>query len=148
MNKLEDIKIVAADESALPIITGLLKENDLPTEDIPEKLGGLYLGYNWEEFIGIGGIETFGGYGLLRSLVVIEEFRGEGYGSTLCDLIVKEAAERGVSELYLLTTTAPGFFEKLGFGRIARAEAPEEIKSSTEFSQLCPETAALMRRAV
>lgn len=108
----------------------------------------LYLGYAGEEFIGIGGIEAFGGCGLLRSVVVVEESRGRGYGSGLCDLLIEEAVGRGISELYLLKTTAPGFFEKIGFERIARAEAPGEIRGSTEFSLLCPETAVLMKRAI
>ena len=80
--------------------------------------------------------------------MVVGESRGRGYGSRLCDLLIKDAAGRGISELFLLTTTAPGFFEKIGFERIARAEAPEEIRGSTEFSQLCPETAVLMRREI
>ena len=48
--------------------------------------------------------------------------------------------------LYLLTTTAVPFFERMGFAAIDRAEAPPAIAATREFATYCPESAVLMRR--
>jgi N-acetylglutamate synthase-like GNAT family acetyltransferase len=48
--------------------------------------------------------------------------------------------------VFLLTTTAVPLIARLGFRRIERSEAPATIASTTEFSSLCPASAAIMRR--
>ena len=56
------------------------------------------------------------------------------------------AGEAGVETLYLLTTTAPEFFGERGYAEVNREEAPEAIRGSTEFADLCPTTATCMRK--
>jgi amino-acid N-acetyltransferase len=56
------------------------------------------------------------------------------------------AAKNGVKSLYLLTTTADRFFAGLGFRRLQREMAPLAIKSTSQFSSLCPATAVLMSK--
>jgi amino-acid N-acetyltransferase len=46
--------------------------------------------------------------------------------------------------LYLLTTTAREFFAGRGYRAIDRADAPERIRGTTEFSDLCPASATAM----
>ncbi len=87
-----------------------------------------------------------GRHGLLRSLVVKEEFRGKGYGRRLCQELIELAKQKGVEELYLLTTNAEGFFRKLGFSVIKREDAPGVIQKTEEFSALCPSSAVCMRK--
>ena len=48
--------------------------------------------------------------------------------------------------MYLLTTTAEGWFPRFGFERIAREEVSEAVRGSVEFGGACPATAAVMRR--
>jgi hypothetical protein len=50
----------------------------------------------------------------------------------------------GVTDVYLLTTTAAEFFPRLGFARIARDAAPRVVQTSTEFQSACPASAAAM----
>jgi hypothetical protein len=45
---------------------------------------------------------------------------------------------------YLLTTSAADFFAHLGYKRVDRGEAPENIRATSEFSQLCPVSSVLM----
>jgi amino-acid N-acetyltransferase len=54
----------------------------------------------------------------------------------------------GVQTLYLLTTTAPEFFARLGLEEAARITAPLAIQKSWEFELGCPSSAQLMRRAI
>ena len=41
---------------------------------------------------------------------------------------------------------ATAFFERLGFERIERSEAPAELLASAEFARLCPASAICLRR--
>ena len=56
----------------------------------------------------------------------------------------RHARSRGVRELYLLTTTAERFFERLGYRRTGRENAPEAIRGTQEFSGLCPSSSAFL----
>ncbi|MGF1522831.1 MAG: arsenic resistance N-acetyltransferase ArsN2 [Leptolyngbyaceae cyanobacterium] len=141
-NVLELRTAIASD---LPLIQQWLGESNLPTEDISQILGCLYLGMDHETVVGIGGIERHRDDGLLRSLVVAVPFRQRGYGLLLCRLLIDQARTDGMQALYLLTNTADQFFTKLGFEQIARQAAPTTMQSTTQFSSLCPDSAICMR---
>ena len=55
------------------------------------------------------------------------------------------AAERGVGALYLLTTSAEGYFPRLGFVRVAREDLPGELDRSEQMRGACPVSASAMR---
>lgn len=67
-------------------------------------------------------------------------------------MLVGEAERRaraaGVGVLYLLTTTAAGFFERLGYRQTDRAAAPREIAATRQFSGLCPASSAFMVKSL
>lgn len=133
----------------------LLSENELPTADLSESLNALYVcevddeqGSVESERVGIGGVEVHGEYGLLRSVVVEERVRGEGYGRALCDRLLDQAADAGVETVYLLTTTADEFFSSLGFVAVERESVPPAIRDTAEFSELCPDSAVCMRKEI
>jgi amino-acid N-acetyltransferase len=98
--------------------------------------------------LGCVGLELYGEAALLRSLAVAERSRGVGLGAALADAALEDARRRGVRSLYLLTTTAEGFFARRGFERIARDEVPEAVRGSAEFGALCPASAACMARHI
>jgi amino-acid N-acetyltransferase len=60
--------------------------------------------------------------------------------------VLAQTRAAGVSTAYLLTTTADEFFADLGFEEIPRETVPPSIQTTTEFSDLCPETAVCMKR--
>jgi amino-acid N-acetyltransferase len=51
----------------------------------------------------------------------------------------------GLADVYLLTTTAAPFFEKLGFSVVDRTAVPPEVAAAPEFAAICPSTAIVMR---
>ncbi len=53
-------------------------------------------------------------------------------------------ARSGVRSLFLLTTTAEEFFGQRGYARVARESAPETIRSTREFADICPASSVLM----
>jgi len=134
-----------ADEESLAYVETLLSESGLPSDDVRSTPEAFYVGYDGDERVGVGGIERRGTDGLLRSVVVEPAERGAGYGTALCDALEAEAASAGIEALYLLTTTASGFFADRGYVEISRSDAPAGIRRTTEFDELCPSTATCMR---
>jgi N-acetylglutamate synthase-like GNAT family acetyltransferase len=135
-NVQREVILTPATETDVPFIAGLLEENGLPSSDIPEKRASLFLARSDGSVVGTGGVEVLGEYGLLRSLAVVSEERGRGYGSAVARGLCHHARQAGVRELYLLTTTAAPFFEGLGFTRVPRDLAPTPITQTSEFSSL------------
>lgn len=139
------MEIRSANLSDLESIHALLAGAGLPADGVADHLGTFLVCEDREEVIAVGGLEVFSDVALVRSVAVIEARRGGGTGSRICRALIARARELGVSHCYLLTETAEGFFASLGFSPIAREEAPPAIRSTREFSELCPESCRLMR---
>ncbi len=123
----------------------LLSESGLPIEDITAQHLHHFFGCgSGPELEGVIGLELFGEAALLRSLAVTASRRDSGLGSRLVAHAEGHAQEQGVQSLFLLTTTAEKFFLRRGYTRIPRDEAPAAIKSTSEFSGICPVSSACM----
>ena len=81
---------------------------------------------------------------LLRSLAVAADRRGAGLGSALVDKAEAHARARGAHSIFLLTTTAEDFFKSRGYQPADRATAPDAIRTSREFADLCPASSAFL----
>lgn len=92
------------------------------------------------------GMEIYGPDALLRSLVVSPALHKRGLGQLLVAKAEQHAREQGVTTVYLLTTTAEQFFLARGYSIAAREAAPPSIKSTTEFSGLCPASSAFLSK--
>jgi amino-acid N-acetyltransferase len=62
----------------------------------------------------------------VRSLAVLEEYGGRGFGKALVLACVEEAAQLGIRRVFALTYR-PGFFEPLGFRTLDKRELPQKI---------------------
>jgi amino-acid N-acetyltransferase len=123
----------------------LLSESGLPIEDITaQHLQDFFGCGSGPELEGVIGLELFGEVALLRSLAVASSMRGTGVGSSLVAHAERHARDQGVQSLYLLTTTAEQFFLRHGYARIPRDEAPAAIKTTCEFSGICPTSSVFM----
>lgn len=142
------LNLIKAETKDLDLIIELLKQNDLPSQDIKTTGKEFFLGYYNSIFIGIVGLEKFDSIGLLRSMIVKEGYRNKGYGKQICISLIEYAKTQGIKELYLLTTTAEDFFEKIGFEVIERNSAPDAIKNTTEFLSLCPASAVCLVKKI
>lgn len=139
------VHIQALGELELPAVRALLEQHRLPTEGLNAE-SGFYVARVADRVIGSIGVERHGEVGLLRSLVVDASQQGTGVASALVNRAVEHGAQAGLRALYLLTTTAAGFFEKQSFACCPRSDAPPGIGDSWEFRTGCPDTAVLMRR--
>jgi amino-acid N-acetyltransferase len=132
-------------DSDVGTVTEMLREADLPAGGIEEQFGGAFVVAEEDgRVVGAGGVEVYGRYGLLRSVVVRPQLRGKGLGEAIVSDRLHWAARRGLRAVYLLTTTVPEFFEKIGFTEMSRAEMPTEVQGSKEYSEVCPVTATAM----
>jgi amino-acid N-acetyltransferase len=123
----------------------LLLAQGLPASDITdEHLEHFFFMGSDGSPTGLVGLEIYGTDGLLRSLVVPDNARTQGVGSALVRHVEDYATSHRVSALYLLTTTAESFFERRGYRRVERTEAPPAIQSTPEFASLCPASSAFM----
>lgn len=140
------IRLETAAGSDLEDVIALLRANDLPTADVRANAGSIYRASADGELVGVGGVERYGSNGLLRSVVVTEPHRGEGYGTAICDALEAQAQSNGIETLFLLTTTATAFFEDRGYEPTNRAAVPGSVRETSEFTDLCPETADCLRK--
>lgn len=125
-------------------IRSLLVGAALPVEDLDGANVQFIVASENDAPVGAIGLESFGGTGLLRSLVVRADRRGSGAGSRLVDALESLARERGFDQLVLLTQTAAPFFAERGYRVIEREDAPESVRASAEFRSLCPASAICM----
>lgn len=127
----------------------LLASCALPTEDLTDEHFQHFFGCGPEEDpAGVIGLEILGSVALLRSLAVAEATRGSGCGKRLIQEAEWHAARQGIHEIYLLTNTAQDLFESVGYVAVSRDTAPPTIKSSSQFSALCPASTTLMHKRI
>ena len=125
-------------------LAATLEPHGLPTGDLLAKDISVFRLVVDGANAGYGGLESHGSDALLRSVVVLPQHNG--MGRTLVGLLEQEAAARGMAEIHLLTTTAAGFFRKLGYREAERNSAPLAIRQSREFASLCPGSAVYLRK--
>jgi len=129
-------------------VRSLLAKEKLPTQDLSLRDQKFILVKNGSRLIGCVGLQSFGKDGLLRSLVIDRPFRKKGLGRELFERLMGIAHQRGVENLYLLTTMVPNIFKKWGFQTLPKSKAPIAIRRTKEFRILCPETAIFMRKSL
>lgn len=131
----------------LEAVRALLRDAKLPLDGLEDQFGVGYVVAARREgrVVAAAGIEVHGSDGLLRSVVVVPPLRGLGLGEALVQDRLAWARARGLRSVWLLTTTASDFFDRLGFVRDERAAAPAALQASTEFAGACPATAACLR---
>lgn len=132
------------DAESFEAFRSLLKAAGLPYQDINYNDHILLGYYENDKMIATGALEIYGEYGLLRSLSVHDTLRGRSLGSQITNDLLEEAKKNNIKGIYLLTESAKLFFKRKGFKDITRDHVPAEVKASSEFSRVCPESAVCM----
>ena len=123
----------------------LLHRVNLPDHGVAEQFGHYLVVRDGTRLVGLCGVEVCGDDGLLRSVAVDPDYRGEGVGGLLVAGAQDLALRLKLDALYLLTTTADAYFRRHGFQDVAREKAPAAVRESWEFRSGCPSAAALLR---
>ncbi len=133
-------------EDDLSSVQALLDGAGLPMDGVAEHFAQFVVAEDESTILGAAGLEIYEDQGLLRSVVVSPSARGRGIGATLVLRTIERARAAKASDIYLLTTTAAEYFERLGFVRVDRARAPAALAQSAEFKGACPASATFMRK--
>jgi amino-acid N-acetyltransferase len=142
------VNITPANLEYREAVVSLLQSAGLPVEDLPHQLQNFYIAMKNDFVVGAIGLETYDGNGLLRSLVVNPAFQKMNIAAALVNEIENLGRSLGLNSIYLLTETAKDYFGRKGYEQVAREQAPESLKRSTEFSHVCPSTAILMKKTL
>ena len=129
-------------------VEALLRSCDLPLDGLDDAFPkGFVLARLDGELVGCAGLEQWAERGLLRSVAVVEAYRGKHIAqalvadriawakSILTDYSAKgSVTSQAFASLSLLTTNAAGFFEKVGFTGVERSALPEPLRKSTQLA--------------
>jgi amino-acid N-acetyltransferase len=138
--------IERAADSDRPAIEGLLAAGGLPLDGLDRAFGSAVVARDSAGVVGCAAVEPYGSVGLLRSVCVEPGVRGTGLGRRLVAAVEGLAAQQGISELYLLTETAEAWFPRLGYAATTRATVPAALTASPEFTDACPQGAAVLHK--
>ena len=145
MKSEPEAQIRTARSEDLPAVQVLLEEADLPVDGVADHFGeGCAVAKVEGSIVAAGGVEVYGEHGLLRSVVVSPQWRGHGLGERITRDRLRWEQYQGPSGVVLLTTTAGGYFPRLGFVPIARDKVPVDVRASGEFASICPASAAVL----
>lgn len=136
---------IPADDAGL---VAALTAEGLPTADLGRAPQRFFAARLEGRVVARVGLEGEGEERILRSLVIAPEARRSGLARRVLAEVEAVAAADGVRRLWLLTTTAAAVFDRLGWRRVPRAEAPGDIAASAEFAALCPASAVCMMHAL
>ena len=128
-----------------PAILQLLADSRLPVDGLLPHLSTALVARVRGRVIGSAALEVYPDGALLRSVAVDPEFQGRSIGHQLTRAALTLAQTRGADTVFLLTTTAEGFFPKFGFEPIARGDVPASVRASVEFQSACPASAPWTR---
>jgi amino-acid N-acetyltransferase len=143
------VKLRTATSADLAKVLGLLGRAGLPTEGVDaEALSDFVIAEDGGTPVGVVGLEVYRESALLRSAAVEESWRGSGVGRALIDRALALSKERGIRDVFLLTTTAEHYFPRFGFACVGRGSVPEAVKASAEFQGACPTTAIVMQKSM
>lgn len=132
--------------SDLADVLALLGRAHLPPAGVAEAFSHFVVAEHDGKIVGAAGLEIYGPSALLRSVVVDDSWRGSGVGRRLIDHALGEAKQRGIDDVFLLTTTAEHYFPRFGFACVSRDSVSEEVRASIEFQGACPSSAVVMRK--
>jgi len=142
------IRIRRAASGDLPAILDLLQVSSLPVEGVPEALPRFLVAEEDGRVVATAGIEMGSGSALLRSVAVDPGSRGSGVGVEIVRQALRFASVCGAESVYLLTTSAAGFFPRFGFVPALRAEIDAKFPDSTETARggCCADAEAMVLR--
>jgi amino-acid N-acetyltransferase len=145
-----DATIAPASAQDFDEVIALLHAAALPVEDLEQSSMAHFLVARDRsgKVIGTIGVERYGRAALLRSLVVAPACRNRDLGTQLVAELEARCRSRAIADLFLLTTTARDFFARRGYKEIGREDVPGALRAASEFTRLCPDSAACMTKSL
>lgn len=137
-----------ATEADWPDIEALLRASSLSAEGRHDHITQYMIARDKSGLLGCVGMERHETTGVLRTLAVAQRARSAGLGELLLSAIVADARQQGIETIVLQTTTASGYFARLGFAPIGIADLPSSISPANEVGHGSEEIGTLMQTAL
>ncbi|HEU4682502.1 MAG TPA: arsenic resistance N-acetyltransferase ArsN2 [Gemmatimonadales bacterium] len=141
------VELRAAGAEDLPVVMTLLGKAKLPTAGV-EDPSHYIVAESEGRLVGVVGLEVYGDSALLRSTAVEQDWQRTGVGRVLVEKALELARDRGLNDVFLLTTTAEHYFPRFGFACVSRDSVAKGVQSSIEFREACPVSATVMRKSL
>ncbi len=140
-----EFKIRPATESDFIAVLEILQSCGLPAKGVKDFFGEAYcVAETNTGIVGVGGLETYGDCGLIRSLSVLPMWRWKLIGRNIVINRIARARDLDLRKVYLFTFDRTDYFDHFGFAEIKRDDLPEEIKNCEEYKSICPSGAFSM----
>src|SRR5262249_8654824 len=104
----------------------------LPYDGVEDHVSTFLVAESEGALVATAGLEMGEGSALMRSVAVRSPMRGSGLGIEIVRQVLRLAQASGAHTVYLLTTTAGGFFPRFGFTPALRAEIDAQFPDSFE----------------
>ncbi len=137
-----------ATEADWPDIEALLHASRLSSEGSHDHITQYMIARDKSGLLGCVGIERYETTGVLRALAVAQRARSAGLGELLLSAIVADVRQQGIETIVLQTTTASGYFARLGFAPIGLSDLPSSVSPSHEFDRNSDEIGTLMQTSL
>jgi hypothetical protein len=89
INSFMAIQIENARREEKEAVIKLLKQGDLPTDDLPVNLPDFVIAKEHDTYVGVAGLERFGSVGLLRSVAVDLQHQGRQIAGDLVEQLLE-----------------------------------------------------------
>jgi arsenate reductase len=132
----------------LSAVAALLREANLPDDDLDAPGLHLYVAGEDERVVGAIALERAGDGALLRSAVVEAGERNRGLGRKLVEHAERAALRAGLRRLVLLTDSAADWFAARGYQPLAREDVPPPLRALSQFTSVCPQSAACLGKTL
>jgi N-acetylglutamate synthase-like GNAT family acetyltransferase len=114
------------------VVRAMLTRAAMLTDGIDAPSSCYLLAYIGDEPVGVVGIEPHLDAALIRSLYVADAMRSRGIGAKLMAAARKAAHTRGARHLYLFSTDAGEFFQRLGFEQVPVDEVVKAMRGAPQ----------------
>ena len=138
------LTITDAGAADLSDVCALLEAAGLSPEGVAEEISGFLIAREDGRAVAVAGLEDHGSAGLLRSVAVATDRRNRGLAATLITMLIERSRARGDEALYLLTSTAEGYFERFGFWKVDRSDVRPAVQGSEQFQGATCRSSAVM----
>jgi amino-acid N-acetyltransferase len=146
---MKGVKVAAFRAADRPEVEAFLEMQQLPTVDLnPKMLADFLVARREGILVGVAGLERHAKMGLLRSVAVDKSLRGVGLGKRLVMSMEDRARGRGIKQMFLLTNGAEDFFLAMGYRPLDRLDAPQGIRHTQQFRDLCPASSTFMTKVL
>jgi len=143
-----DVTIERATPEDGEAILELLRASALPDAGLLDHLATALVARSPDRVVGTAVLEVYDAGALLRSVAVDTTLRGHGVARRLVAAALDLAGTLRVPAVYLLTTTAEGYFPRFAFSPVSRGDVPRGLLQSVEFQSACPASAIVMMKAL